>query len=181
MNIQSAPLLANSIRSSLYGMAVVAVFSFLVNLLVLVSPIYMQQVYDRVLTTHHLDTLAYLSLFTVICLVFLAMFDGVRSYALARIGRWWDEALRSEILHAALHHSRVSGRMASSALTDLQTVRSFVGSPNILPFFDAPWMPLFLLIIAAIHPMLGAIGLAGAVILFGLPPLSRRSMFALCQ
>ncbi|MGI8526479.1 MAG: type I secretion system permease/ATPase [Pseudolabrys sp.] len=145
-----------------------AIFSFFVNLLVLVSPIYMQQVYDRVLTTHHLDTLAYLSLFTVICLVFLALFDGARSYALTRIGRWWDETLRAEVLHAALHHSRISGRMASSAMSDLQTVRAFVGSPNILPFFDAPWMPGFLLIIAIIHPMLGAIGVGGAVILFGL-------------
>jgi ATP-binding cassette subfamily C exporter for protease/lipase len=149
-------------------MAVVGVFSFFVNMLVLVSPIYMQQVYDRVLTTHHLDTLAYLSLFTVVCLLFLALFDGARSYALTRIGRWWDETLRVNILHAALHHSRVSGRLATSALNDLQTVRAFVGSPNILPFFDAPWMPAFLIIIALIHPMLGAIGVGGAIILFGL-------------
>jgi PrtD family type I secretion system ABC transporter len=164
----STSLLAGAIRMSAYGMAVVAVFSFFVNLLVLVSPIYMQQVYDRVLTTHHLDTLAYLSLFTVVCLIFLALFDGARSYALTRIGRWWDETLRAEVLHAALHHSRVTGGVASSALSDLQTVRSFVGSPNILPFFDAPWMPAFLLIIAMIHPVLGLIGAGGAVVLFGL-------------
>ena len=166
----AAPItpLSRAIRTSVYGMGIVATFSFFVNLLVLVSPIYMQQVYDRVLTTHHLDTLVYLSLFTVICLVFLALFDGARSYALTRIGRWWDETLRADVLHAALHHSRVSGRLATSALSDLQTVRAFVGSPNILPFFDAPWMPLFLLIIAAIHPMLGLVGVGGAAILFGL-------------
>jgi ATP-binding cassette, subfamily C, bacterial exporter for protease/lipase len=161
-------LLASAVHMSLYGMAVVAVLSFFVNLLVLVSPIYMQQVYDRVLTTHHLNTLAYLSLFTVICLVFLALFDGSRSYALTRIGRWWDETLRAEVMHAALFHSRVSGRIASTALTDLQTVRAFVGSPNVLPFFDVPWMPAFLLIIALLHPMLGAIAVGGAVILFSL-------------
>jgi PrtD family type I secretion system ABC transporter len=168
MKSASPAILSKAMRSSLYGMGVVATFSFFVNLLVLVSPIYMQQVYDRVLTTHHLNTLAYLSIFTVICLVFLALFDGARSYALTRIGRWWDETLRTEILHAALHHSRVSGRLATSALTDLQTVRAFVGSPSILPFFDAPWMPAFLLVIAMLHPMLGAIGVAGAAILFGL-------------
>ncbi len=160
--------LARAVRVSAYGMSVVAVFSFFVNLLVLVSPIYMQQVYDRVLTTHHLDTLAYLSLFTVVCLIFLALFDATRSYALSRIGRWWDETLRADVMHAALFHSRVSGKLATGALNDLQTVRAFVGSPNILPFFDAPWMPLFLLIIAAIHPMLGLIGLGGGVILFAL-------------
>jgi ATP-binding cassette, subfamily C, type I secretion system permease/ATPase len=168
MKVPTAPVLATTVRASFYGMGVVALLSFFVNLLVLVSPIYMQQVYDRVLTTHHLNTLAFLSVFTVICLVFLALFDTSRSYALNRIGRWWDEALRTEVLHAALHHSRVSGRLASSALTDLQTVRAFVGSPNILPFFDAPWMPLFLLIIAMLHWALGAIGIGGAIILFGL-------------
>lgn len=168
--MKTAPttLLSKAIRMSLYGMSVVAIFSFFVNLLVLVSPIYMQQVYDRVLTTHHLDTLAYLSLFTVICLVFLSLFDGARSYALTRVGRWWDETLRANILHAALYHSRVSGRLATSALNDLQAVRAFVGSPNILPFFDAPWMPAFLLIITLIYPMLGAIGVGGAIILFSL-------------
>ena len=119
----------------------------------------MQQVFDRVLTTHHLDTLIYLTLFTVICLIFLAVFDGTRSYVLTRIGRWWDETLRVEVLNAALYQSRVVGRQATSALTDLQTVRAFVGSGNVLPFFDAPWMPAFLFLIALIHPWLGAIGL----------------------
>jgi PrtD family type I secretion system ABC transporter len=153
-------------------MGVVAALSFFVNLLVLVSPIYMQQVYDRVLTTHHSETLVYLSVFAIICLVFLALFDVARSYALTRIGRWWDESLRVEILGAALYQSRVSGRVANGALNDLQTVRGFVGSPNLFPFFDAPWLPLFLLLIAAIHPMLGLIGLGGAVILFAFAVLN---------
>ena len=62
----------------------------------------------------------------------------------------------------------MAGRLATSALSDLQAVRSFVGSGNILPFFDAPWMPAFLLLIALIHPLLGLVGLFGAVVLFGL-------------
>jgi len=159
---------ANVLRMSTIGLSAVGILSFFVNLLLLVSPLYMQQVYDRVLTTHHLDTLLYLTLFTIICLIFLALFDGARTFALIRIGRWWDETLRIEILDAALHQSRVAGRLATSALSDLQTVRGFVGSGNILPFFDAPWMPAFLLLIALIHPALGLVGLAGAVILFGL-------------
>ena len=80
-----------------------------------------------------------------------------------------DETLRVEVLNAALYRvARVVERAATSALGDLQTVRAFVGSGNILPFFDAPWMPAFLLLITLIHPLLGVIGLAGAVILFGL-------------
>jgi PrtD family type I secretion system ABC transporter len=163
-NFDSA--LANVIRMSAYGMSAVGILSFFVNLLLLVSPLYMQQVYDRVLTTHHLDTLIYLSVFTVICLIFLALFDGGRTYVLTRIGRWWDETLRVEVLHAAMYQSRVAGRLATSALSDLQAVRSFVGSANVLPFFDAPWMPAFLLLIALIHPVLGLIGLFGAIVLF---------------
>lgn len=159
--------LAGVLRMSSFGLTAVGILSFFVNMLLLVSPLYMQQVYDRVLTTHHLDTLVYLTIFTVICLVFLALFDGARTYVLIRIGRWWDETLRIEVLQAALHQSRVAG-LATSALSDLQSVRSFVGSGNILPFFDAPWMPAFLLLIALIHPMLGLVGLFGAVLLFGL-------------
>jgi PrtD family type I secretion system ABC transporter len=169
---ETKPVLNSILRNSWFGMGVVAALSFFVNLLVLVSPIYMQQVYDRVLTTHHGETLVYLSVLLIICLVFLALFDSARSYALTRIGRWWDESLRVEILSAALYQSRVTGRVANGALNDLQTVRSFVGSPNLFPFFDAPWLPLFLILIAAIHPALGLIGLAGAIILFAFAVLN---------
>jgi PrtD family type I secretion system ABC transporter len=166
--MKSTSGLEHVLKMSAFGLTAVGILSFFVNLLLLVSPLYMQQVFDRVLTTHHLDTLIYLTLFTVICLIFLAVFDGTRSYVLTRIGRWWDETLRVEVLNAALYQSRVVGRQATSALTDLQTVRAFVGGGNVLPFFDAPWMPAFLFLIALIHPWLGAIGLLGAIILFGL-------------
>jgi ATP-binding cassette, subfamily C, bacterial exporter for protease/lipase len=172
MTEPSKPLVTTILRSSWFGLAVVGLLSFFVNLLVLVSPIYMQQVYDRVLTTHHSETLIYLSIFAAICLLFLGLFDTARSYALTRIGRWWDETLHDEVLAAALYQSRLSGQAATAALSDLQTVRGFVGSPNLFPFFDAPWMPLFLLLLAVIHPWLGIIGLGGAAILFGLAVLN---------
>lgn len=172
MTEPSKPITTTIVRNSWFGLAVVGFLSFFVNLLVLVSPIYMQQVYDRVLTTHHSETLIYLSLFAVICLLFLGLFDTARSYALTRIGRWWDESLRDEVLAAALYQSRVSGQAATAALSDLQTVRGFVGSPNMFPFFDAPWMPLFLILLAMLHPWLGIIGLVGAIVLFALAILN---------
>ena len=136
MTDASKPLVTTILRSSWYGLAVVGLLSFFVNLLVLVSPIYMQQVYDRVLTTHHSETLVYLSLFAAVCLVFLALFDIARSYALTRIGRWWDESLRDEVLAAALHQSRLSGQPATgaSASSAAQVLRSrlirSIGAPG---------------------------------------------------
>lgn len=148
-----------------YGLAMTALLSGAVNALVLVSPLYMLQVYDRVLRSYSVETLVYLSMMAAACVAALGIFDWLRGVALARLGRWWDETARPDVLAAALASARRDGPAPGSSLQDLQQVRAFVGSPSMLPFFDAPWTPLFLALIFLLHPLLGLIAVLSALVL----------------
>ena len=163
------------------GFAVVAGFSFVINLLMLVSPIYSQQIFDRVLVTHRMETLIYLSLLALVLIGLLGLMDTIRQYALGRIGRWWEEGLRTDVLNASLTQSRLTGRLAMSAVHDLSTVRNFIGSSNVTPFFDAPWTPIFLILCWALHPVIGLITTVGALLLFALAVANDRLTRPLLQ
>lgn len=148
-----------------YGIGLIALLSGAINALVLVSPIYMLQIYDRVLQTFRVETLIYLSLIAAACVMALGIFDGLRGIAVTRLGRWWDETARGDIFDAALSAARLKGPNAGASLQDLQQVRSFVGSPSMLPFFDAPWTPLFVALIFLLHPLLGLLAIFSALLL----------------
>lgn len=154
--------------------AIVFVLSFFINLSVLVSPLYMQNIFDRVLQTHHGETLVWLTLVTMVVLLVIGALEALRGFVLARIGRWWDETLREEVLAVAVDQARRTGVNTAGVVQDLAAVRGFAGSSAALPFFDAPWMPLFIGVIALIHPLLGVIAVVAAAMLLGLAFLMER-------
>jgi len=90
----------NVLEASWPGFASVGVFSFFVNLGALTSPLYMQQIFDRVMQSRHLETLLYLTVITIFFLGIIAVLDAVRGSLLARIARWWDETVHAELLAA---------------------------------------------------------------------------------
>lgn len=148
------------------GFAAIGFFSFFVNLGALASPLYMQQIFDRVMQSHHVETLIYLTVIFIAFLGVIALLDAVRGLLLARLGRWWDETVHADLLKAVVETSHATGQSRNYAIGDLMTVRQFVGGPNVLPFFDAPWTPLFILAIALIHPWLAVVAAcAGALLL----------------
>ena len=153
------------LREASYGIGVLALLSSAVNILVLVSPIYMFQIFDRVLLTFRVETLLYLTGIAAVCVVVLGVFDGLRGVAVARLGRWWDETARADVLDAALAAARVKGPQIGAVLQDLQQVRNYMGSLSLLPFFDAPWTPFFIAVIFLLHPWLGMLALVSAVVL----------------
>ena len=148
--------------------SLVLLFSLFVNLLILTSPIYMMQVYDRILTTGQVETLVFLSLMAVVALTVLGLLDGVRGFLLIRLGRYLDIALRDTVLTQAIAHSRRTGQNQRRLMDDLGTMRNYLGSPSVLPFIDAPWVPFFIIIIALLHPWLGILAVVSAVLLFGM-------------
>ncbi|ABD06347.1 Type I secretion system ATPase, PrtD [Rhodopseudomonas palustris HaA2] len=156
------------LRQCGYGAKYVFITSLFINVLVLTSPLYMQQVFDRVVQTQHYATLVYLTLISVFALAVMGALDALRGIGLSRLGRWIDDSLRSEVMYTALHHARTEGRLNSQVIGDLATLRGFAGGQQIVPFFDAVWMPMFLLLMFVLHPWLGVIGLFSAVLLFGL-------------
>lgn len=162
------------------GFLTVGVFSLFVNFGALLSPIYMQQVFDRVLQSRHLETLVYLSLLIIGLLALVAVLDGVRGALLARISRWWDEVVQAELFSAIVRTAQSKGIVQTQVMNDLGSIRQFVGGPSILPFFDGPWMPVFLTAIALVHPWLGIVAACAAAMLFVIAALNdivtRRQM-----
>ena len=155
---------------------VVALFSACVNLLMLTVPMYMLQVYDRVLTTGNVDTLLALSAMVLVALATFGLLDAVRMRILARAGVWLDRELGSPVLAGAVAEARRSGGgVSAQGLRDLSTLRGYLGGAGIMPLFDAPWSPVFLAIVFAIHPVLGWIGFGGALVLLGFAVANDRA------
>jgi PrtD family type I secretion system ABC transporter len=145
-----------------------ALFSFIINLLLLVMSVYMMQLYDRVLTTNSTDTLLYLTLIALAALLTLALVDAARARLLVTVSTYLDEAIAPAALERSLSNSLRRRTYRSEALRDLTEVRNFLTGPGILALLDLPWAPLFLVIIFLLHPMLGVVAGFAAVLLFAL-------------
>lgn len=157
------------------SLTVLAGFGLFVNILVLTSPIYMMQVYDRVLPSGRLETLVYLSLMALAALVAFAMLDGVRSFLVTRVGAYVDTKLREPVLLAAVSLAR-NGREGSRRIVDdLSTIRNYFGSTAILALLDFPWVPFFVIVMWMMHPWFGILGLSSALVLFLLTLITDRT------
>lgn len=153
-------------------------FSLFVNILQLTFSIYMLQVYDKVLTSFSLSTLAVITVAAVICLVVMAMLEWIRSRLLVRAGIEFDymlgeTVLRENLLSAA---SPASGarRENQGSLRDVQILRNFLGGSAVFAFFDVPWMPIYFILIFILHPMLGMVAVFGGVLVFVLGLATER-------
>lgn len=157
---------AHRCRSSILA---TALFSLCINILLLVSPIYMLQVYDRVLRSRSESTLAALTLITVGLLLVMAVLELVRSRILVRVAAYVDSVL-SEHMFAAIYERqlRMPNEQRTQPLNDLATLRQFVAGNGLSTFFDLPWTPIFLTFLYFVHPLLGVIALVGAALIFTL-------------
>ncbi|MDA0262054.1 MAG: type I secretion system permease/ATPase, partial [Proteobacteria bacterium] len=132
-------------------------------------PLYMLQIFDRVLSSRSTDTLVLLTLIAVVALLVHAILESVRGQVMIRIGAWLDRKLGGTILASSVSQSLGSAREPSvQGLRDLSTFRTFLTGPAIFPLLDSPWTPIFVAIIFFLHPMLGWLSAAGAIVLFGL-------------
>jgi PrtD family type I secretion system ABC transporter len=151
------------------------VFSVAINLLVLASPLYMMQLYDRVLNSRSMDTLLLLTVITLGAMIVMAALELVRGRLMVRVSGWLDARLAGEALIADVVASLNRGSTPSAqGLRDLAGFRAFLTGPGMFPILDAPWVPLFLLVIFMLHPLLGWLAFAGALLLFGLALLNER-------
>lgn len=161
-------VLSNAIAAGKSQLIAVALFSGVVNLLQLTVSLYMMQVFDRVLSTRSIDTLYYLTAIAMFALLVMAVLDGLRGQIMQRLATWIEGKAAPEAFIRAIE-SQLRGRpYRMEALRDLAVCRGWLGSPASLTVFDVPWVPVYLAVIFALHPTLGWIALAGAVLLFGL-------------
>ncbi|MGE0855307.1 MAG: type I secretion system permease/ATPase [Hyphomicrobiaceae bacterium] len=149
-------------------------FSLVINVLMLAGPLFMLQVYDRVLTSGSMPTLVALSIMTFAVYGVIGALELTRSRVVARIGAEVDQRIGDRIFEASLRRSLVGRGTSVPALRELDTLRQFLASQGPLTFFDAPWTPVYLAVIFMLHWSLGLVAAAGAAVLFGLALLSER-------
>lgn len=150
----------------------VALFSMAVNALMLTGPIYMLQVYDRVLGSRSAETLLALTLLIVFLFLMMAVLDFARGRIGARYGARLQEALDERIFAAALARARRTGT-AQGALQDLAVVQRLTAAPVFMALFDLPWTPLFIAAIFLFHPWLGLLAVAGMAVLVAIALVNR--------
>lgn len=139
--------------------------SIFVNILILTSPVYTLEIFDRVLSTRNLDTLLYLTLIALFLTGLLGVFDALRQSVLSHIASWWTETNRPLAFAATLRFARQGAEPPTDAMSDIQVVRNFLSGQGAIPLFDAPWVPFFVVAIWILHPLLGALALGSAILL----------------
>lgn len=145
-------------------------FSLFINLLLLVPSIYMLQVYDRVLSSGSQSTLMMLTLIAVFLYLIMGALEWVRSQILVVTSTRFDQMLSGRVFDALFVRTLTSGGRASSAqpLNDLITLRQFLTGQGLFGFFDAPWMPIYVLVMFLFHPYFGVTAIVSAAILLAL-------------
>ena len=145
----------------------VAVFSFFVNLLMLTGPIFMLQVYDRVLSSRSEATLVALTVIMAFLFLMMGVLDYARGRVLARAGARFQARLDNRVFEAILRRSvsPVERARPATGLRDLESIQRLMSGPAPFAVFDMPWTPVFLAAIFMFHWILGCIAIAGGLLL----------------
>jgi PrtD family type I secretion system ABC transporter len=153
----------------------VGIFSFFVNLLMLTGPLYMLNVYDRVLGSGSLETLMALSILVTFLFATMGLLDHVRGRVMNRVGARFQARLDKRVFSATVR-AMTSGRGPKEAATgpqDLESIQRLITSPVLMAFFDLPWTPFFVLGIFIFHPVLGMLAMGGGVLLLMIAVLNQ--------
>lgn len=154
------------------GLFHVGVFSLAINLLMLAPSFYMLQLFDRVLQTRSYATLFYLTLISVAALAVLGMLDTVRARMLVRISTWIDRRLAGHTFERSIVAGLRGSSYTTRALQDVLELRTALGSSTLVSMFDAPWVPIYLVVIWLLHPLMALVATLGAMVLFALALLN---------
>jgi ATP-binding cassette subfamily C protein len=145
------------------------VFSLFINILLLVTPLYMLQIYDRVLSTRSHSTLITITVIAALMLLVYAVLETLRTQVLVRAGLLFDHDLAGAVFNA-IHRGmlRQSGNNLVQGLRDVDALREFLTGSGLIAFCDAPWFPVFVGASFLLHPWFGWLALFGAVVIWSL-------------
>ncbi len=171
------PAVAAALKDCRRAFWSVAIFSATVNLLMLAGPLYMLQVYDRVLASHSVPTLIALSALLCGALALQAVMDLIRNRVVTRSVEFLDQHLSAVVHKAIIRLSAVSRQTGEThePVRDLDQIRAFLTGQGPVAIVDLPWIPIFLLICGLIHPWLGILALVGGMMLASATLLTERA------
>jgi ATP-binding cassette subfamily C protein PrsD len=167
---------ADGLRESARRMIGIAVFSGVINILMLSGSLYMLQVYDRVIPSRNIATLFGLSLMVLFAYLMQGYFDALRARMLCRVATLFDVGLQ-ESIHTALATLPLRGvkpMLMQQPLRDLDQIRAFMSSMGPTAFLDMPWIPIFLIALFLFHPAIGMTALLGTAIIVAMTWLTER-------
>lgn len=152
------------------SLAYVFLFSFCVNLLLLVPPIYMLQLYSEVISTENLDALFVFTAVALSLMVCMAIFDWIRSQMLIRLGNHFEENLLESVYRQNFSQKTnpVNDDDRLNGISELESIKRFITGPNIIAFFDVPWIPVFLIALFSFHLWIGVFALSCVLLLAAL-------------
>ena len=166
-SIKVSAVLSTGLRSCIPAVATTVVFSFFVNLLAFTSPLYMLQIYDRVIGSRNETTLLGITLLVAYLLVINALLEMLRSRIMVQASLIVDSKLAGAVFDAThsagLHFPRLA---QGQSLRDLDAIREFVAGPGLIALCDLMWMPIFVTACFILHPWFGAIAIGGTVVIF---------------
>ncbi|MGR3406086.1 type I secretion system permease/ATPase [Roseovarius indicus] len=153
----------------------VALFSFFVNLLMLTGPLYMLQVYDRVLGSRSVETLIALSVLVLFLFSMMGLLDYARGRIMGRVAARFQARLDRRVFDAVIRKSAIApDANSATGLRDLESVQRLMSSPVLMSLFDIPWTPFFLAGIWIFHPWLGTLAIVGGAVLILITVLNQR-------
>ena len=164
------------LRESARRMIGIAVFSGVINVLMLSGSLYMLQVYDRVIPSRNTATLLGLSLMVLLAYLVQGYFDALRARMLCRVATLFDAGLQ-ESIHTALATLPLRGvkpMLMQQPLRDLDQVRGFMSSMGPTAFLDMPWIPIFIIALFLFHPAIGMTALIGTAGIIAMTMLTER-------
>jgi len=159
--------LADALRRSRSAFMGVGLLSALINILMLTGPLFMLQIYDRVLPSHSIPSLVGLAVLTAGLFLFQGILDSIRGRVLLRIGGAINDEMSARAYDAVvrLPLKTRGGRDGLQPIRDLDQIRSFLSSGGPSALFDLPWMPMYVGICFLFHPLIGIAAACGALIL----------------
>lgn len=164
---QEPTALKRALRTARPAFGFAIFLSLFINILALVAPVYMMQIYDRVIMSRNMTTLLMLTLVAAALLISYALLEASRSRTLVRAGTLFDEEASDQVFDAVQRTSLTNQSSGSAqGLRDLDRVREYLTGNGLISLCDAPWVPIFILGCFLLHPWYGYIATGGAVLLF---------------
>jgi len=152
------------------------VFSFFDNMLLLASPLYMLQLFDRVMTSRSNATLIMLTVAVVGALVVMFLLETLRARLLGAASILMDESLGSRVVTGLVKSAaRLGSRDYAQGLRDVAVLRGFLTGNSIFALFDAPWAVFFIVVIFFFHPLMGVVAVLGALALFAVAYINEKA------
>ena len=151
-------------------------FSMFINVLMLVPSFYMLQVYDRVMQSRSLETLFLLTLLVAFLFFTMGLLQIIRSKVLVRISNRIDMELNGKVYDAIFQLARLQpGKISASPITDLTKLRQFMSGQGVFALFDAPWFPIYLLVMYIFSPLLAAFTIFAAIVIFAITIINEKT------